>query len=158
MDAEPVRRHVRSLQSTGMGWKRIAREAGIHASVLWKLLYGCPQRGTGPSKRVRPATAAAVLAVKPKLTRGQRIDAAETWVRIADVMALGYSKRWIAEQLGNRRALQIGKHSVEALTAYKVLRLWERTTEPRLARTPAQRAAVTRSRNQAESIRRRYRP
>jgi hypothetical protein len=102
--ADEARAHVRSLQAAGMGWKRIARAAGLSPSVLWKLLYGDRTRNLAPSKRIRPATAAALLAVEPDLAPGAYIDAGPTWRRIEGLVALGYSKRWLAHQLGAQRA------------------------------------------------------
>lgn len=63
VDADPVRAHVATLRAAGIGWRRIARIAGLNESVVWKLVHGDPARGLAARQRVRPATAAALLAV-----------------------------------------------------------------------------------------------
>jgi hypothetical protein len=125
--ADEARAHVRSLQAAGMGWKRIAHAAGLSTSVVWKLLYGDRTRNLAPSKRIRPATAAALLAVEPDLAPGARILAFDTWRRIEGLVALGYSKRWIAQQLGAQdNGLQIRTWEVEVRTAQAVQALADR--------------------------------
>lgn len=62
-DAEPVRRHVRSLMEYGIGWRTIAETAGVSHETVKHLLYGKPSRGQQPSRRVLPRTADALLAV-----------------------------------------------------------------------------------------------
>jgi hypothetical protein len=126
VNAEPVRQHVRELQAAGMGWKRIARKAGISCSVMWKLLYGCPQRNMGPSKRVTPKTADAILAVELDVAGGAYVPAGPTWMRIHGLIAHGYSKAWIARQLGsNTPALQLSGTAVKKAHADAVQLLAE---------------------------------
>lgn len=126
VDATPVREHVQHLQAEGMGWKRIARAAGLGESVVWKLLYGDPTRNMAPSKRVRPTTAEKLLSVTLDLANGVRVPAGPTWLRIHGLIALGYSKSWIARQLGsNTPALQLSGESVLKVHADAVERLAE---------------------------------
>jgi len=67
VDAEPVRIHIRFLQSCEMGLRAIAAAAPCDRKRLQGVLHGRPERGTGPQEKVRPALAAAVLAVEPTL-------------------------------------------------------------------------------------------
>lgn len=127
VDAEPARQHVRALMSAGMGWQRIARLAGVSTGGVSKLLYGAGDRGMEPSKRIRPANAQRLLAV----TADQHADAAliparPTWRRIEGLVALGYPKSWIAEQIGQHRALQLDRDFVYARTARTVQQLADR--------------------------------
>ena len=98
--ADPVRAHVRALQAQGMGWKRIARAAGINDSVMWKLIYGDPSRPQAPSKRVRPATEAAILSVTLNLGATVGVPSVGTRRRLQALVAIGWSQRKLAARLG----------------------------------------------------------
>jgi hypothetical protein len=103
VDAEPVREHVRQLQAAGLGWKRIAALAGLDHSVVWKLIYGDRSRFDGPSKRIRPATAEKILAVRATLDNlGDTVpvDATGTRRRLEALVAIGWSKSKLADRLG----------------------------------------------------------
>lgn len=104
VNADPARAHVQSLQEQGMGWKRIARQAGIDTSILWKLLYGDSTRNMSPSKRIRPATEAKILAVTLDLAGGAKIDSTGTARRIQALVAIGWSQSKIAARLGILRS------------------------------------------------------
>src|SRR5262249_25798184 len=64
VDAPPPREHVRALAAGGVGWKRAAELAGVSTGSVSKLLHGGPG-DRPPSRRIRPETAAAILAVRP---------------------------------------------------------------------------------------------
>ncbi|RLV56040.1 helix-turn-helix domain containing protein [Aeromicrobium phragmitis] len=100
IDAEPARKHVRTLMSQGMGWKRVAHAAGLEPSVVWKLLYGDRARRLEPSKRIRPATADKLLAVELDLADGQTTDRTGAVRRLQALVALGWSMSKLADQLG----------------------------------------------------------
>lgn len=97
VDAQPARVHVQSLQVWGMGWKRIAHTAGVHTSVVWKLLYGAPTRNMGPSKRIRKTTADALLAVRLDLADGALVDATGARRRLQALATLGWSIQALAD-------------------------------------------------------------
>lgn len=127
VDAEPARQHVRALMVTGLGWQRVARLAGVSTGGVSKLLYGAGDRNMAPSKRIRPETARRLLAV----TGDSKADAAltparPTWRLIEGLVALGYSKVWIAVQIGQQRALQLDRDFVLIRTARNVEQLAER--------------------------------
>lgn len=131
VDAEPVRRQVHRLRAAGLGWKRVASLAGVSISTVSKLLYGSPTRGMGPTKRVRPATAAAILAVHADLdTLADKActDAAGTRRRIQALARLGWSLGEQARRVGwthqNYAALQT-RTQVIARTARLVRGLYE---------------------------------
>jgi transcriptional regulator with XRE-family HTH domain len=103
VDAEPVLRHVRDLQACGLGLRRIAEAAGVDRKRLQGLLTGRPERGTGPQEKVRPALAAAILAVGPSFDLlGDKtvIDASGTRRRLQALVALGWSQAKLADRLG----------------------------------------------------------
>lgn len=159
VDAEPVRKHVKALQKKGMGWKRIAREAGVPKSVVMTLLYGRSDRTSGPSKVIAKKNADALLAVEFRLTDHQAMrPVKQTWLLISDILALGYSERWIAEQLGYAHgSLQLhGKTHVTVAIHKRIEDLWHRTATPRVPRTRQDRTAIARAKKRAEQIRKHY--
>ncbi|MFI6639982.1 hypothetical protein [Streptomyces sp. NPDC050504] len=104
-DAEPVRRHLRELQSCGLGLRRIAVLAGVDYARLQAVLTGRPGRGTPPQARVRPALAAAVLAVEPGLDvlgAATVIDATGTRRRLQALVAGGWPQHHLAQHLRMR--------------------------------------------------------
>lgn len=101
IDAEPVRQHVMALSRAGIGYKRIARLAGVNYSRIQALTFG--HNGEAPSKRIRPAIASRILAVRPSidnLADGQRVDATGTVRRIHALAAIGWSLAEQAQQVG----------------------------------------------------------
>jgi len=152
VDAEPVRAHVRRLGEYGIGWKSLAQAAGVPRGVMWRLLYG--DRDRGPSKRVRAATAEAILAVQPTLDilpDGARVDGAGTRRRLQALIALGYSQARLASLLGfSKRGigdLLSSDSRVEAGTARAVRTLYSRLwDQPPPEQTPPQHRAASRAR------------
>lgn len=126
VDAGAARAHVNTLQSQGMGWKRIARAAGLSESVVWKLLYGDPSRRLAPSKRIRQGTAARLLEVTLDIAGGARVPAGRTWDQVHGLMAIGYTQAWISARIGQGgRALQLGDAYVTAAHAAAIEQLVE---------------------------------
>ena len=102
MPADPARAHVRALAEAGIGWKRAAELAGISTGAMSKLLYGGPGNRP-PTQRVRPETAAAILAVKPEqeaLAPAALTDATGTHRRVQALAAAGWSQSKIGQRLG----------------------------------------------------------
>ncbi|MDA3624280.1 hypothetical protein OU415_02460 [Saccharopolyspora sp. WRP15-2] len=129
VDAEPVRTHVRALQAVGMGWRRIADEAGVGRSVMKKLLFGCPSRGMGPSKRIRPDTAEKLLAVRVTLADHAVIDGTGTRRRLQGLVAIGWSQAKLAAELGmspSNLGRVIAAEHVLVSTARAMQRLYDR--------------------------------
>ena len=123
--AGPARRHVRQLMAAGVGLKQIAKVSGVPHGSLSKLVYGDPQRNMAPSKRIRPQTERAILAVtEADAADGAKIAAGPTWALIDQLIAAGYWKAWIARQIGQRGpGLQFGRDEVTARTARAVAAL-----------------------------------
>ena len=100
--ADPARAHVQALAEAGVGWKRAAELAGISTGAMSKLLYGGPGNRP-PTQRVRPETAAAILAVKPEqeaLAPAALTDATGTHRRVQALAAAGWSQAKIGQRLG----------------------------------------------------------
>jgi hypothetical protein len=114
VSATPVRNHIESLRSQGMGVKSIARAAGMSASALGTIVYG-KGNGKPPSRRVMPETASKILAVTiADSAEGGRIPAGPSLAVVDELLRRGWSKVAIAEGIGQSRALQIGTEFIEA--------------------------------------------
>jgi hypothetical protein len=154
IDAEPARRHVRSLGAQGMGWKRVARAGGLSPSTLWKLMYGDPNRNRQPNKRIKPETSAAILAVELDLADGANIDATGTRRRLQGLVAIGYSQSYLAGRLGqnpgNFGTMFHHRGQVVVATARAVADLYdELSMTPRIATGPRTQQSITRAKNRA---------
>lgn len=106
VDAAPVREHLLFLSEQGMGYKRVARVAGVSTTVVRTIIWG--RQDPGPrkgelSKRVRRETAAAILGVQPDvatLAGGALIDARGVRRRLQALVARGWSQSKLADRLG----------------------------------------------------------
>lgn len=126
--AGKARLHIKELSRLGVGHKQVARAAGIPYGSLWKIVYGDPARRMRPSRRIRPETERAILSVSLEdAADASRIPAAPTWRLLNDLIARGFTRKWIAAQLGAESpCLQIGRDRVRAATARKVAELHRR--------------------------------
>lgn len=97
-------------------------------ATLCKLIYGDAKRGLAPSVRVRPETAARIMAVRVEQAAGaQLVAAGPTWVLLDDLIARGYTRGFLATALGaSKPALQVQRTKVRASTARKVEALHSR--------------------------------
>lgn len=103
VDAEPVRAHIHYLRSCGMGLRAIAAAAEVDRRRLQSILNGRRERGAGPQEGVRPATAAAVLAVEPTLDNLGActvINAVGTTRRLQALVAVGWPQMTLADEMG----------------------------------------------------------
>ena len=154
IDAGPARAHVQALQDAGMGWKRVARAAGLSESVVWKLLYGDRTRNLAPSKRIRPRTATLIFAVTADLADGARVDATGTHRRLQALIANGWSGSSLGRRLGMTPAnfwTMLRRRYVTAGKARQVRGLYDelwRAQPP--TGTVAERGAVTRAQGFAQ--------
>lgn len=126
VDAEPVRQHVRTLMEQGMGWKRVARAAGVTPSVVGKLLYGSREPGhpdyRPPQKQVSRKSADAILAVTLTRTKGSSVDSTGAMRRLQALVCIGWSQSLLARRLdlegctvwniihGHRENIEQGTH------------------------------------------------
>ncbi|MEU6597913.1 hypothetical protein [Streptomyces flaveolus] len=102
-DAEPIRIHVTYLRSCDMGLRTIAAIAGVDRKRLQAVVGGRTERGTPPQAKVRPALAAAVLAVEPtleNLSPSTLVSPIGTRRRAHALTAVGWPHQYLAEHLG----------------------------------------------------------
>lgn len=152
VDAEPARDHVKRLRAAGIGERAIAAAVGVSSTLIARLLRGDRYRGTGPTQRLRPETAARIFSVQPSLDACNdhaKVDGTGTRRRIQALVANGWSQQRLSIELGmplasvNRIVMGTG---VNAGTAKAVRALYERlwdTPPPEsttLERTTAKRA------------------
>jgi len=140
VDAEPVRQHVLRLKAAGFSVKALAEHTGVGQANIQRLVYGYPSANRKPAKRIRPETAAALLAARAdmdSLPGFALIDSAGTRRRAMSLALLGHSLSWQGAQVGYRkehylRAVVAGP-TVTAAFACKVRGLydawWDRPSE-----------------------------
>ena len=159
VDAEPIREHVRALGAYGIGWKRVAKLAGVQATVVSKLLYGDRRRGMGPSKGLRPENAEKILAVRAvpeNLGSAVGVEGAGTRRRLQVLVAGGWPQAQLAPRLdmgpGNFGTL-IHAEGVEVLaaTARSVTALYEQLWRADPVEHGVTLQAASRARNQARA-------
>ncbi|MEU5155199.1 hypothetical protein [Glycomyces sp. NPDC021274] len=132
MDAEPVRQHVRQLQASGLGYRRIAALAGTSEPLIFRLLHGVKSTGKPPTKNLRTDTAESILAVQPNLeavAEYAKIDGAGTRRRLQALVAHGWAQNLIAAEIGmtpGNLARVIRTPEVTAKTARLVRAVYER--------------------------------
>jgi hypothetical protein len=118
-DPVPVREHVRSLLAAGMNMRRVANAAGVQPSTVGQLVNG---RGH-PRARIRPETAARILAVRPSLDHAgdfAPVDATGARRRLQALAAAGYSPSVLARRLGLPPTQMTRVMSQRRMTARKV--------------------------------------
>jgi hypothetical protein len=131
VDAAPVRAHAENLMRQGLKPKRIALLADVAPLVVSELVHGNPAKNRPPSRRVRTATADAILAVRmtlDDLPDAARVDATGTRRRIQALVAMGWSLSRLAGRSGMHRtnfSLLIHATGVRADTARKVRELYD---------------------------------
>jgi hypothetical protein len=128
VDAEPVREHIAMLAEAGIGRRRLGELAGVSDAALRGLIRGLSNRA--PTKRVRPETAEAILAVRPGLEAcapRARVNATGTHRRAQALTAIGWPQPELARRLSmttsNFRTM-LRQPSVSAATARAIVRLY----------------------------------
>ena len=155
--ADKAREHVLWLREQGIGRAQVAAAAGLTQNTVSKLLYG--ERGNPPTRRIRPETEAAILAVSPDpeiLGDRTRIDGTGTRRRLQALAWQGWSMAALAARLGPGRQLStIISRSVRvhASTAREVRALCrELNGTPPPEQTRGERSAAARARNHARRM------
>jgi hypothetical protein len=153
VDAEPARRHVRTLQGQGMGWGRIASHAQVPEATVERLLYGCAQYG--PSKQIHRDTARRLLAVRLDIADRAYCDGTGTRRRLRALASLGWTSQAMADRLGWElrnfsQVINNDSRGVTGATERKVRRLYDELWDQVPPQeTPGKRGAVVRARNRA---------
>jgi hypothetical protein len=153
VDAEPVREHLRALFAAGIGRRRVGELAGVSSGSLSKILYGGPGNRP-PSRRIRPQTAGAILAVRPALEQlapSALVDITGARRRVQALVACGSSQARLARGLTAANFCgMLRRDQVTASTARAVSdlydRLWDRPPPEHDQRT---KIAAARARNHA---------
>lgn len=124
VSAGPARRHLRRLSKHGVGYKTAADAASVARSVVAKIL-------SRERLRCRADTVRRILLVTTAARADHSIvPAAPTWRRVRRLLEEGFTKGWIAQQLGNKRAaLQLRSDFVLARTELAVEKIWRRYVE-----------------------------
>jgi hypothetical protein len=155
VDAGPAREHVRLLGSAGIGWRRAARLAGVSTSAISKLLYGGPG-DRPPTRRIRPQTEAAILAVLPSPANlgGKALtDGTATRRRMQALVATGRPKAQLAARLGmllSNFSLALERGQVTAATERAAAALYDELwDQPPPERTHREKISASRARNYA---------
>lgn len=154
-DTDPVRAHIAALQACGMGLRRIADLAHCDRKRLQAITTGRPERGTGPQPQVRPALAAAVLAIEPtldNLAAATVIDATGTRRRLHALVAGGWPQARLAAGLGmapGNFGLTLAAPRVRVRTARAVHDLYDRWWNANPIEHGASPGGVTRARRHA---------
>ena len=102
VDAAPVCEHVLQLKAENISCRQIAELAGVNVAFVDALVYGRCQGGTGhrrPVRRVRAASAQAVLAVTYDPTARYLVPAIGLVRRLRALVAIGYSGELLAKHL-----------------------------------------------------------
>ena len=156
VDAWPVREHLQTLAAAGIGHRRVGELSGVSSGSLSKILYGGPGNRP-PSRRIRPHTAEAILAVRPgpeQLAPSALVDSTGTRRRAQALVATGWSQARLAGELGLTAANFCGmlrRDQVTAATALAVSDLYDQLwNQPPPEHDQRTRIAASRARRHAE--------
>jgi hypothetical protein len=122
--AEKAVTHLKLLQSVGVKLNSVSRASGISRHLLERLVQG-------RIRRTRRSTTDRILAVGSR--DGSYVDATETWKLLDDLIARGFTRIMLAQQLGLKsRGLQVNRVRVTTATARKISALYAQmsTCEP----------------------------
>jgi hypothetical protein len=125
--AEKTRAHLQTLSAQGVGYKSVAKAAGVSKTVLASILF----RG---KKKIRARIERKVLKVtRAALPQSALLPAEPFWKLINDLRRrFGYSKAHVAQLIlgPQARALQFRKDRITLSSARKIMRLHEELTRP----------------------------
>jgi len=156
VDARPARDHLYALSRAGIGWKRATELSGLSTGTVSKLLFG--KAGRLPSRRIRPETAEAILAVPlapASLSQGALVPADGTRRRLQALVAIGWPQSRLAGPLGmgaSNFGTALGRKRVTAATARSVERLYDELwNRPPAEADQRSRISASRARNYARA-------
>jgi hypothetical protein len=129
VSAEKARRHMLKLSEKGIGRHSVQAASDVSDGILSAIVYG-------RRKNIRRQTERRILAVDEGARGGNtKIPAAPTWKLLRELFHDGYSKVQIAEWIGQKRALQLGRRRITARNASKVEKVYRLIQAGRLVRT-----------------------
>jgi hypothetical protein len=134
--AEPSREHLVFLREHGVGIRTISQALGIAELTLMRIR-------SGDAKMVRKETQSGILAFQPKdadlVPNGCRVDATATRLRYQALIALGYTRDFIAQETGTKARFRIRCERVSRRRALAILDLCRRIGD---TPGPAAKAAI----------------
>lgn len=119
--AAAARAHLAELSKHGIGRRTVQDAASVAGSVLVAII-------DGSKTRIRARTERQILAVNTACAADHAlIDAGPTWQLLDELTALGYSRAYLARQMGYANpSLQLNRRRVTVRNAYEVQRLHAR--------------------------------
>jgi len=120
--------HILELSRHGVGYKSVAKAAGLSKTCIAEFLYGGKEhiRGRTERKILRVTRAA--------MSQAAFLPAQPFWKLINDLRRrFGYSKAEVAQLLlgSHAKALQLNPYRITVKNAFKVMRLHEQLTKPK---------------------------
>ena len=141
VDAEPIRRHVKTLMAIGVTQSAIANNAQVSQSHITYLL--------GTMKRCHPDVARRILSVTGKTPGRSMVDATGTRRRLQALMVIGWPLSWLSARLGKSDASAhhwLCREQVLGTTATLVESLYDELwNTPPVPVSQGQRMAVSRT-------------
>jgi len=121
VSASRAQKHIKALSAHGIGRRAVGDVCGVAETTLVEII-------SGRKKNIRARTERAILAVTRDAAADRAlIDASPTWKLLDELIANGYTKSYLAAQLGYKtRALQLNRKLVTVRNAYEVQRLFEK--------------------------------
>lgn len=127
VDCGEARDHLAWLRTVGVGRRTVSQRSGVAVSSIQRI-------ANGTRTKARKDTVDRILAVGKSAAHGSAlVDAGPTWRRVDDLLAHGWTKKRIAQNLtGDPRtvALQIGRTKVTAETAARIRAIHETALRP----------------------------
>lgn len=123
VDAAPARAHIIKLSKKGVGFRSVAKRAGISKTIVAAIK-------SGDRPRIRRQTLELILSITPDMKApSSLIPADRTWRLINELLEEGYTRQFLAQQLGCACGqLQISKHRIKVSTAKRIEDLHRRLT------------------------------
>ena len=100
VDAEPVRQHIRTLQTAGIGLYTLSIAANVLPQTIYDLVRPQPSREIGHRYRVTRELAEKILAVTPDNVTAYYVDPTGTIRRAQTLVAAGWPQRVIERHAG----------------------------------------------------------
>ncbi len=128
VSAATARGWLERLSKRGVGRHSVSAASGVSGTILWQVI-------TGERLKIRARTERKILAVDESCRADHsHVAAGPTWKRIDELVHRGYTKTWIAKQLGKAAAIQFNRKRVTAKNARAVERLYRMIEDGRVAR------------------------
>ncbi len=129
VNAATAREWLRRLSGRGIGRDAVSAAADVSVTVINDVR-------SGKKLKIRARTERKILAVDEQCRSDHSlVSAATAWRQIDELLAGGFTKRWIARQLGRKSpALQLNKKTITAKNAADVARLYQRIQAGRIQR------------------------